>query len=311
MKSRTSRFYAGALQHTYKITKDFGILFYRLEDRLMMFTIRSMTARKHKMKVVCASYMYTHIHEVLLPVDKRQMDAYERDCDRLFVSSYNTDTGRTGPLFKREYGFSSKVSVKEQRTCIIYVLNNHPEKKLCRYAIDSRWNFLAYSNSAHPFSDPLNRHSASYYLREAIKTVDMEFEAARYLKSQMIRSMLKKLSRPAEREQLVDYIISRYMYCDFEYAVRLFGSYDNLVLATQSMTGSEYDVGETYDKYSDVPYEEMTALAERDGLLGCGMKVLHLQETERMHYANRYRRLTSAAEKHIRAFFFRDSALEK
>lgn len=305
MKSRKTKYFAGALQHVYKITDDAGILFYRIEDRLMMFTIQSVVARKLKMRVVGLSYMFTHIHEGLCPIDMYHMTSFERDCMRLYVENFNKDTSRKGILFKHQFGYASKSTEKEKRTCLIYIANNHPEKKLCKYAADDRWSFVAYYNNSHPFSEPLNKHYASYYLKEAIKIVNNEYDAGRYLKSATIRSMLNKIRKPGEREQLIDYIISKYMFIDYEYSSELFGSFDNFIQAAQSMTGAEYDVGEMIDRYSDVPYKEMISLAEKDGLLGQDMKVFKMNDSELRNYATRYRRLTHATDKHILAFFFR------
>ena len=109
MKGMKSKFFAGTLQHVYKITNDYGILFYRIEDRLMMFTIQSVMARKHNIRVVAASYMFTHMHEGIVANDKCQLDAYERDCMNIYVRTYNSDVNRKGKMFKTPYGLSSKI----------------------------------------------------------------------------------------------------------------------------------------------------------------------------------------------------------
>lgn len=303
MKRGKSKYYSGAFQHTYRPTKDFGVLFYRIEDRLMMFTIQSVMSRKHNIHIVAASYMFTHLHEGILPADKCQMDAYERDCMNVFVTNHNEDTGRTGPLFLSPYGFSSKVTNKDQRHSVLYILNNHVEKKLCKSVSESRWDFLAYYNNPNPFSEPLIKRNASYYLREACSIVDHEFKAGRYLKAAMIRRMMGKIYRTAEREQLIDYIITKYMFIDFEYGINLFGTYDELVKAADIVTGHEYETGEVYSRQPDLPYIEMIKLAEKAGLLGADMKIYHLTQAEMTGYANKFRRMTTATEHQIKAFF--------
>ena len=301
-----SKFFAGALQHVYKITNDYGILFYRIEDRLMMFTIQSVMARKHNIRVVAASYMFTHMHEGIVANDKCQLDAYERDCMNIYVRTYNSDVNRKGKMFKTPYGLSSKVSDKDRRHCCLYILNNHVEKKLAATAIQSRWDFIAYHNNPNPFSNPLIKRNASYYLRESCLIVDHEYNSGRYLRSAMLRGMMKKIKNSAEREQLIDYIITKYMFIDFDYCINMFGSFDKLVLATDSVTGYDYDIGENYNRYPDTPYSEMIAAAEKDGLLGSEMAIYKLSEPEMERYANRYHRITSASKHHLDAFFRRD-----
>lgn len=303
MKSRKSKFRAGILQHTYKITKDFGILFYRIEDRLMMFTIQSVMARKHNIRVVAASYMFTHMHEGTVAADKSQLDAFERDCMNTYVKAYNNDVGRDGRLFKTPYGFSLKVSDKERRHCCLYILNNHVEKKLVKSAIHSRWDFLAYYHNPNPFSEPLVKRKASYYLREACSIVDHEYDAGRYLRSALLRGMMRKINKDTEKEQLIDYIITKYMFIDFDYCINLFGSFDELILAADSVTGYDYDIDEKFNRYPDTPYAEMIPLAEKDGLLGKDMMIYKLSESELEKYAIKYRRLTAASEHHINSFF--------
>lgn len=251
MKSRKSKFRAGILQHTYKITKDFGILFYRIEDRLMMFTIQSVMARKHNIRVVAASYMFTHMHEGAVAADKAQLDAFERDCMNIYVKAY--------------------------RHCCLYILNNHVEKKLVKSAIHSRWDFLAYYHNPNPFSEPLVKRKASYYLREACSIVDHEYDAGRYLKSALLRGMMRKINKV--------------------------GSFDELILAADSVTGYDYDIDEKFNRYPDTPYAEMIPLAEKDGLLGKDMMIYKLSESELEKYAIKYRRLTAASEHHINSFF--------
>ena len=301
MRVKKKQFVSGALQHTYKITRKAEILFYRLEDRLMMFTIMSVVSRKRRIIVAGLCFMFTHIHETLFPVDKVQMDAYEMDCVSIYSKEHNRDTGHKDGIFS-PYGWASKRTEKDQKSSTVYLLNNPSEKKLCHHAIEDRWNFLAYYNNPNPFSKPLVKHKASYYLREACSIVDHEFSAGRYLKAARIRGMYAKLRNPEEREQLTDYIINRYMFIDFESSIRLFGSYENLLAATQATTGAEFDIGEAFDKYSDVPYKSLISMAEKDGLLGKEMRIYQLSDSEKSLYYKKYSRLNGITDKHLRVF---------
>lgn len=302
MKGKERRFVRAALQHVYKITNDFGILFYRTSDRLVMFSIMSVMSRKHKVRVSGVSLMFTHIHEALYVNDYSQMAAYERDCMSTYSRISNKDQGLRGNLFKH-FGWASKTDPKSRKSCLVYVLNNPPEKKLCRRAIEDRWNFLAYYNNPNPFSKPLVKHRASYYLREACGIIDHEFVSGRYLRPAVLRLIFSKIGTKEEREQLVDYIITKYNFIDYESGINLFGSYENMVAATDAMTGAEYDVGEEYGVKTDVPYVEMIRMAAKDGLLGSDIKLLHLMPQDRIAYIKRYLRIPGATDNHIKSFF--------
>lgn len=202
-------------------------------------------------RVVAASYMFTHMHEGAVAADKSQLDAFERDCMNIYVKAY--------------------------RHCCLYILNNHVEKKLVKSAIHSRWDFLAYYHNPNPFSEPLVKRKASYYLREACSIVDHEYDAGRYLKSALLRGMMRKINKV--------------------------GSFDELILAADSVTGYDYDIDEKFNRYPDTPYVEMIRLAEKDGLLGKDMMIYKLSESELEKYAIKYRRLTAASEHHINSFF--------
>jgi len=302
MKGQDKKIDSKSLQHVYKITADLGILFYRVTDRLVMFSIMSVMARKHKIVIAGVAIMFNHIHEAEYVEDYAQMSAYERDCMCTFSRVMNTDQRLKGKRFNH-FGWASKKDPKSQKSCIVYILNNPPEKKLCRHAAEDRWNFLAYYNNPNPFSKPLVKHNASYYLKEACGIIDREFAAGRYLKPAALRLMFSKIKSAEEREQLVDYIITKYNFIDYDSAVKLFGSYDNMVAATDAMKGAEYDISEVYGVRSDVPYIEMVRFASKDGLLGPDMRLLHLDGKERTGYVRRYSMLPGVTDRHIKAFF--------
>lgn len=303
MGRRIRRFICGSLVHTYKITTNANILFYRLEDRLTMFTIMSVTASKTKMTVGGVCLMFTHIHEILFPKDRAHMISFESECISKFARSYNADTGHTGSVFMSPFGWSCKSSSKDSRSSTIYLFNNPVEKGLCSRALEDRWNFLAYYQNPHPFSKPLVKHNASFHLRRACSQVDMFFNKGNYLNQATVRRLFSKITDLEEREQLTDYIIAKYNFINYDMLIRQFGSYDKLVVACDSTTGSEFDVGEVFDRTSDVPYRKMILLAEFDGLLGAQMRLLRLSPSELDYYKLKYKLTACAKDKHLRVFF--------
>ena len=267
--------FGSAVQHIYKRTVDKGVLFYRLEDRLVYYTITAVKARRHRVALLAMSLMYTHVHRAVKCVDAAQLAMFERDVDSTFAKERNREAGRTGPVFDSPYGRSSKRNEKEIRTCLIYIFNNPKEKKLCRRAEEDRWNFLAFYARKYPFSMRPVLSRERQCLRNALKVVEHEFEAGRYLRYSLIHKLLAPLSLD-EREVLTDHIIQVYFPFDCEACVSLFDSLEDMLRAPDVVTGSEFDVGEEYEPNSDVPYRAMCSIAKQYGMLKPGMPLLSL-----------------------------------
>ena len=189
-----------ALQHTYKITRDGGVLFYRREDHLVYYTLQSMLARKHRLRVLGSSHMYTHVHEGSLPEDLVQLSAYEHDLSSTFARNYNRETGRSGALFDGHFGSAPKKDEKKMRSCMIYIFNNPVEKKLVKKAREDRWTFLPYYVEEYPFSRrPVIRYCRKP-LVDAIHIVEHEFRSGRYLKYNLLHHLFSSLNGE-EKEQ--------------------------------------------------------------------------------------------------------------
>lgn len=297
----------GALHHTYKITRDRGVLFYRVEDHLVYYTLQSVLARKHQLSILGASQMFTHVHEGVLPEDLMQLSAYEHDLSVLFAREYNCETGRAGVLFERHFGSAPKRTDKERRSCMVYIFNNPVEKKLVRRAQEDRWNFLAYYENDFPFSQrPVIRYSRRP-LVNAIRLVEHEFRSGRYLKYNMLHGLFAQLSKD-EREQLTDFIIQLYFFFDRRACEDLFGSIPQMIKATELTTGKEFDVGEEFDPYSDVPYKEMCTIVEKHGLMGAGMPFLQLPEERQMRLASYLMQHTGATPWQVARFLHREES---
>ncbi len=298
----------GSLQHIYKTTADGGVLFYHTIDHLVCFTIQSVMARRHNLPVLCACHMFTHTHELAAPVDPLHLVSYEHDVNLLHAREWNRESGRTGRLYRGPFGSAPKRSDKDKRSCVVYILNNPVEKRLCARAVEDRWNFLAYYEKEYPFSErPVLRY-CRWALRNAMHEVSQECRAGRYLKYALLYRLFSQLNR-TEQEQLTDYIIQRYFYFDREACYQLFGNGANMVAAADVSKGKEFDVGESFDPYSDVPYREMSQLAARHGLLGQGKPLLLLPE-ERREKLSRYLQMnTSASELQVARFLHAPSGL--
>lgn len=210
-------------------------------------------------------------------------------------------------MFQKPPGRAQKSSDKSKRTNQIYIYNNHVEKRLCRRAVEERWSLLAYAGSDHPFSQPVDIKKASKALQKAIRLVDRrsrKLEGLEYVDLDRIMPALDKV----EREQFVDYVISRYAWVDYKASVALFGSYDQLVIAADSTTGSEYDINEDYNGESDRPYLELIAFAKSKGILD---RIYSLDAGRKVEHIFEAMRCTSATPHHLKSFFHTDIKLVK
>ena len=294
------------MHHTYKITKDRGVLFYRREDHLVYYTLQSVLSRKHRLRVLGTSHMFTHVHEGILAEDLMQLSAYEHDLSSVFARGYNRETGRNGSLFDGRYGSAPKRGDKDRRSCMIYIFNNPVEKKLVAKAQDDRWTFLSYYDREYPFSQrPVIRYCRKP-LVNAIHLVDHEYSTGRYLKYNMLHHLFAALD-DGEKEQLTDYIIQRYFFFDRNACEELFGSISSMLESTNLTTGKEFEMKEVFDSYSDIPYREMCSLVEKYGLLGAGMPLLRLSEERKTKLASFLLKKTSADEKQVARFLHRTS----
>jgi hypothetical protein len=175
----------------------------------------------------------------------------------LFVKEFNKARRRTGALFSEYFGSAPKLGMKLLRTAIAYLFNNPVERSLCRYAQQYRWNFLAYAESDHPFSEPIVLRNASRRLRGAIKEVDGTVARNRHLTYVQLKRLLKGLERK-ERNQLIDYIIVRYNVIRYDILTsKCYEGYENMLIAINSNTGSEYEIQEQKWSRSDAEYREL------------------------------------------------------
>lgn len=299
MKRKNSGFYPGALQHIYQRAIDRGVIFYTIEDRLVYYTLAASYAKRHNVKVYSASVMFTHLHQVVRSPSLSVLRAYLRDINSSFSRLYNSHYGRVGRLFEKPPGISQKENSKAGRTSLIYVFNNHVEKRLCKRAVDERWSLLSYALSDHPFSETVDFKNASKTLVKAIRLVDRRIRKLKGLEYVDLDKILPNLNM-TEHEQFIDYVIYRYAWIDFDAAASLFNDIDKMIMAIDSSTGSEYGIKEEYSSLSDKPYLELTDIARSKGVLG---KIYRLSPYEKASLIMATGRITSAHRYHLCKFF--------
>lgn len=289
------------LQHIFQNTYDGKLLFYSVLDRLVFLTIYSIAAKKYGVPVWGLCLMFDHIHSLVQVFATEIMSLFVGEYTSKYVLAFNRNSGRKGPIFRKAYGNAPKIGLKKIRTAIAYLFNNHVEKKLGNRAEDCRWNFLAYLNSDHPFSEKIDRRRCSHRLMIALTRVDALYKRQIWLDYPVLRSMYEKLTE-SESEQLTDYIIGKYLPLDKEALIACYGDYETMLIAINSNTGSEYDIKEQHDSNSDQIYESMLEVCRRSSYAANIPALLALPIGQKLAIADILVRETGAKPYQVRKF---------
>ena len=299
---RKIEFSSRAVYHIYHRSRDKGVIFYNLNDRIVYYTLAATSARKYNIVVSASSLMFTHLHQSIEASTRESMIQYLRSTDSSFVRLYNSHYGLTGKLFDRDPGHSPKFTLKEKKSNLIYVFNNHVEKGLCKYAREERWSFFAYAFSNNPFSKEIDLKNASKALIKVLRLVDRRVRKNKALDYGDLDRILPILNSD-EKEQFVDYVISRYAWVDFSRAASRFESLEAMELAINSTTGAEYEIREDYYKEKDTGYVDLNSFSRKYGFAG---RILTLTPEEKMNYILRARYETQASDAQLRRYFHCD-----
>lgn len=248
---------AGEVVHTYQRTVSGFNIFYEVEDYLIFYTIFSVLSKRYGVIVYGLCLMIDHVHSLVSVQSLKHLSTFMNEVAKFFVSEYNKEHHRSGPLFCKSYGSALKLGMKLIRTAISYLYNNPVERKLFRYAQEYRWNFLAYGRSPNPFSEPLVIRNASRQLRRCLQEVDGTHVRHRPLSYAQMKRMFYKLDKK-EKAQLVDYIIMRYSVIRYDLLTTVYyDGYENMLLAINSNAGSEYEIKEDKWMRSDAEYRKL------------------------------------------------------
>ena len=278
---RRRRFQEGEVHHIYQRTiKKFNI-FYDIEDYLVYYTIFAIAARQYRIIVLGLCQMYDHIHMLIKPESRVIMSEFVRQVTSMFAREQNNDVGRKGSLFQARFGSAIKRGSKMVRTAIAYLFNNPVERMLCKRAEEFKWNFLAYAISDHPFSNPINNKTASRKLKRALKEVDLAEAEDRHLRYNQLKRILSGLDHN-EQMQIVDHIISIYNPIDYDELIEHYGTYENMITAINSNTGSEYDIKEDRYKFSDMEYVRMSDILRQEEGISELRKITSMGVDEKM-----------------------------
>lgn len=293
------KFCAGGVLHVYQRTVSGFNIFYSLEDFLVFYTIISVKAKKFKVNLLGLCLMIDHIHMLITGDNISQISLFVSEYTSVFVREFNSWTGRTGALFESAFGSSIKTEIKKIRSAIAYLFNNPVEKMLCRNAEEYRWNFLSYYNPCHKLPHKkMKEHSRA--MRRAIKIVDSHFARGMYLKHALLETLYGTLDGN-EKELLTEHIIRKYLPFDIEATNSYYRSYEDMVKAINSNTGSEYDIRERHYCKTDAPYREMITVLKKAGWNKV-QDVIVASEEEKRKLHSMLKSKTSASGTQIRKF---------
>lgn len=245
--------------------------------------------------------MYNHFHALIRSADIYDLSKFMDRFTSWYVMDYNFSIGRKGKLLKKNFGSAPKWNDKSIRSAINYVGNNPVEKHLCDAAEEYRWNFLAYYQCNSPFSAPLIRKNASKKLRRALAEVDSMHNLDKPIKCLQAKRLLSKLTKE-EADQLIDYIITLYSVIDYNELILYYGSYEKMLEAMRSNTGSEHEIQEEWYPESDKSFQEMTDYTITQWPMKIARQVSMLDESSKTHLLYELKQHTSASNRQICKF---------
>ena len=301
MRGKKRSFGDNCYHHIYQRTIHGELLFYSVFDRLVFYTLYATLEKHYKIVSLAVALMFDHFHTLIKAMDRPTLSRFLGTLTSQYALAFNRDSGRHGPMFQKVFGSAIKIGEKKTRTCIAYIYNNSVEKRIYTRAESDPWNFLAYLNSSHPFSEPVSEKDASERLLLSMSIVKSSAKRNASLSYDQLRSLFDTLS-DKEAGQLLDHIISCYLPIDKDNMINHFKSYEDMVLAINSFTGSEYDIREDDDPASHTVYIKMLDITAHSSYLGNPKVLTALPEDRKRHIANILQQKTGAKWYQIQKF---------
>lgn len=175
------------------------------------------------------------------------------------------------------------------------------ERKIVQRAEEYRWNFLAYARNRHPFSQALDSSKASRPLRAALSEAKQCQEQGKWLHYAQLDRWMKRL-KASEVQQLTDAVIGIWNIIDYEDAISYYGSYDAMLHSFHDNTGSEYEIKEDRDRYSDTVYADCTRILLQDGYIRSVREIPSLSYGEKQRLYRLLLQRTQAKPKQVRKY---------
>ena len=251
-------------QHVFQISLDHGIIFYTDDDYIVFFTILSCVAVKYRIRIVSLCIMKNHFHMLAFINSAEKMELFVNALCSVFARLYNKRYHRKGKLFKKSYGSAPKYSGTDIIDCIIYIQNNPVPKRAVDHAVDYRWNFLAYMDSRHPFSSPVDHSKCSNELRMKLSMVERMHSTGRHIGYNDFDSLKEGLNNETYL-QLLDHIVSVYNVIDYRLQLSQWKTKDEISRVLDLIKGSEYDLKEDTSREDYRNYDKMNEIVRSAG----------------------------------------------
>lgn len=266
--------------HLYQRTQDRRALFKNTEDHIVFYTICNVLARKFSAVILAQCHMYNHFHILCQLPDQKLMGKFMGQITSLFTKKYNIAHQRTGQLFKRPFGNSVKEEPLKICSTIAYVFNNPVKAKICKKAIQYKWNFLQLLESKHKKKQKIKLRELPLFVREEVSLIDsmydnlkcIDYDYLNSLKSRVVARVrqMKRVRKATSvvsdnQEQWLDelqnesiihdvaneyidllheYILNKYCSVDIPRLSSFYKDFDTMLLAIDSNMGSDYDLKE-------------------------------------------------------------------
>ena len=101
---RRRRFYNGIINHVYQRTVGGVHLFYTIEDCLVFLSILSVCVRSSNVRVLELCLMHNHFHMLIIADSFEDLSSFMQRLTSWYAISYNSEHGRKGRLFKKNFG---------------------------------------------------------------------------------------------------------------------------------------------------------------------------------------------------------------
>jgi REP element-mobilizing transposase RayT len=297
-KNMRRKFNADGVVHIYQRTISGFNIFYCIEDFIVFYTIVAVYARKFKIIMIGLCQMIDHTHLLASCSSLGQLSRFISAYTSRFVREFNQFTGRKGPLFKKAYGSAVKMESKKIRSAIAYLFNNPVEKKICTAAEDYKWSYLTLYD---PERKPIDiAAGCSKNLRRAIKRITGCFNNGNYIGYEFLGKLFNDLNSE-EKKTVVEYIMELYFPFAVKETLDYYKSYEDMITAINSNTGSEYEIKEKHYGKTDVPYREIIACLKEMGISDV-RSVLTMNIFQKHGLGAHLKKQTSASYTQIRKF---------
>lgn len=263
---RANKVYPGEVHHVCQMTRGKVVIFYTKADYLVFFSIFCSLAEQMQIPVLALCPMPDHLHQVCIVRSREQLSCFVHEYSRRFARAWNLSRGRTGDLFHHSFRCSAKLDGKQVRTTLAYNYNNPVERRLVASAEQYPWNFLCYAQHAAPFSAPIRSDAISKAFRQVMQEARYCHDMRLPLNYAQLDRWSRRLS-PGENQQLTDYLIGLWNSIDYSRAIGYYGSLEKMVRAFRDNTGSEYDIPEDRNAYSDAVYADCADILLRHHLV--------------------------------------------